>query len=42
VIFLYSQDQIEAVRLDRVRGLRPDARGALWNIWELWIPADRR
>lgn len=42
VIFLYSQDQIEAVRLDRVRGLRPDARGILWNIWELWIPPERR
>ena len=42
VIFLYSQDQIEAVRLDRVRGLRPDARGALWNIWDLWISPERR
>ncbi|MBY6277601.1 peptide-binding protein [Symbiobacterium thermophilum] len=42
VIFLYSQDQIEAVRLDRVRGLRPDARGALWNVWELWIASGRR
>jgi len=42
VIFLYSQDQIEAVRLDRVRGLRPDARGSLWSIWELWIAPERR
>lgn len=42
VIFLYSQDQLEAVRLDRVRGLRPDARGSLWNIWELWIASGSR
>lgn len=41
-IFLYSEHDLEAVRTDRVRGLRPDARGALWNITELWIPPDRQ
>lgn len=41
-IFLYSQHQIDAVRTDRVRGLRPDGRGSLWNIWELWLAPERR
>lgn len=38
--FLYSQNNIEVVRKDKVQGLKPDARGALWNIWELWIPTN--
>lgn len=41
-VFLYSQNVIDAVRADRVKGLKPDARGTLWNIWELWIPADKQ
>lgn len=41
-VFLYSQNTIEAVRSDKLKGLKPDARGALWNIWELWIPADKQ
>jgi len=41
-IFLYSEHELEAVRTDRIRGLRPDARGALWNIWELWIPPEKQ
>lgn len=40
--FLYSQNVIDAVRTDKVKGLKPDARGTLWNIWELWIPKDRQ
>jgi peptide/nickel transport system substrate-binding protein len=41
-VFLYSQNTIEAVRTDKVMGLKPDARGALWNIWELWIPQNKQ
>lgn len=40
--FLYSQNVIDAVRTDRVQGLNPDARGTLWNTWELWIPKDKQ
>ena len=39
-IFLYAQNDIDAIRVDRVKGLKPDARGPLWNIWELWIPKE--
>jgi peptide/nickel transport system substrate-binding protein len=39
-VFLYSQNVIDAVREDRVKGIKADARGTLWNIWELWIPKD--
>lgn len=39
-IFLYSQNVIDAVRTDKVQGLKPDSRGTLWNIWELWIPKE--
>jgi peptide/nickel transport system substrate-binding protein len=41
-IFLYSQNVVDAVRQDKVMGLKPDARGTLWNIWELWIPKDKQ
>lgn len=41
-VFLYSQNDTEALRTDRVKGVRPDARGTLWNIWELWIPKDKQ
>ncbi|MFZ5814964.1 MAG: peptide-binding protein [Bacillota bacterium] len=41
-IFLYSQNVIDAVRIDRIQGLKPDARGTLWNIWELWIPKEKQ
>jgi peptide/nickel transport system substrate-binding protein len=41
-VFLYSQNVIDGVRTDRVQGLKPDARGTLWNIWELWIPKDKQ
>ncbi len=41
-IFLYAQNELEAVRTDRVKGLKPDARGVLWNIWELWIPKEKQ
>lgn len=37
-IFLYSQNSIEVIRQDKLQGLKPDARGSLWNIYELWIP----
>jgi len=40
--FLYSQNKIDAMRQDRIKGLKPDARGSLWNIWELWIPKDEQ
>ncbi len=36
-IFLYSKNNIDAMRTDKVQGLKPDARGMLWNIHELWI-----
>lgn len=41
-LFLYAEDGVAGVRSDRLRGLEPDVRGALWNIWEWWIPADRQ
>jgi len=41
-IFLYSQNDIDALRADRIKGLKPDARGSLWNIWELWIPKEKQ
>jgi len=41
-IFLYSQNVVDGVRADRLQGLKPDARGTLWNIWELWIPKDKQ
>lgn len=41
-IFLYSQNVVDAVRQDKVLGLKPDARGTLWNIWELWIPKNKQ
>lgn len=41
-VFLYAEDEVAGVRADRVRGLAPDVRGALWNIWEWWIPAERQ
>ncbi|MFZ5825184.1 MAG: peptide-binding protein [Bacillota bacterium] len=41
-IFLYSQNAIDAVRTDKVQGLKPDARGTLWNVWELWIAKDKQ
>lgn len=41
-VFLYSQNDIEAMRTDRVKGVRADARGMLWNIWELWIPQNKQ
>lgn len=41
-VFLYSQNVVDAVRTDRISGLRPDARGTLWNIWDLWIPAAKQ
>lgn len=40
--FLYSENVIDVVRTDRVQGLKPDARGSLWNIWELWIPKSKQ
>jgi peptide/nickel transport system substrate-binding protein len=40
-IFLYSQNVVDAVRTDKVHGLNPDARGTLWNIWELHIPKEK-
>lgn len=36
-IFLYSKNNIDAMRTDKVRGVKPDARGMLWNIHEIWI-----
>lgn len=41
-VFLYSQNTVEAVRSDKLKGLKPDARGAIWNIWELWIPESKQ
>ena len=38
-LFLYAEDEVAGVRADRLRGLAPDVRGALWNIWQWWIPA---
>lgn len=35
-LFLYSQNEIEVASL-RLQGLRPDGRGLLWNIHELWL-----
>lgn len=41
-LFLYSANEVEVVSL-RVRGVKPDARGLLWNIHELWLePPGRR
>lgn len=39
-LFLYSERDIELVSA-RVRGLRPDGRGALWNLHELWLDGGR-
>lgn len=39
-IFLYSQNDMVAVST-RVQGLKPDIRGALWNIEELWLAPAR-
>ncbi len=41
-VFLYSQNVVDGVRSDRIQGLKPDARGTLWNTWELWIPKDKQ
>jgi peptide/nickel transport system substrate-binding protein len=37
-IFLYSQNEIDALRTDKVMGAKPDARGSLWNLYEWSIP----
>jgi peptide/nickel transport system substrate-binding protein len=37
-VFLYAENEVEAVREQRVKGLKPGARGLLWNIHEWWIP----
>lgn len=39
-IFLYTQNDIDAVRDNKLKGLKPDARGLFWNIHELWIPQE--
>lgn len=41
-VFLYSQNTVEAVRSDKLKGLKPDVRGAIWNIWEIWIPESKQ
>ncbi|HWI53638.1 MAG TPA: ABC transporter substrate-binding protein [Symbiobacteriaceae bacterium] len=41
-LFLYAESDLAGVRTDRVRGVAPDARGALWNIWQWWIPAEQQ
>lgn len=41
-VFLYSQNVVDAVRTDKIQGLKPDDRGTLWNIWELWIPKEKQ
>lgn len=35
-LFLYAPHGVEVVS-GRVRGLRPDRRGALWNLHQLWL-----
>jgi peptide/nickel transport system substrate-binding protein len=44
-VFLYSQNDIDAYRSDKVYGVKPDARSALtytWNIHEWWIPKGKQ
>lgn len=33
-LFLYAENEVVAVRADRIRGVKPDTRGAFWNIQE--------
>lgn len=35
-LFLYTQNEVE-VASRRIQGLKPDARGLLWNVHELWL-----
>jgi peptide/nickel transport system substrate-binding protein len=37
-VFLYAENELEAVREQRVQGWKPGAGGTLWNIYEWWIP----
>jgi peptide/nickel transport system substrate-binding protein len=37
VLYLYAENEVEAVRVGRIRGVRPDPRGLSWNVWEWWI-----
>lgn len=41
-LFLYAESDLAGVRSDRVRGVAPDVRGALWNIWQWWIPGQKQ
>lgn len=41
-LFLYAESDLAGLRSDRIRGTAPDVRGALWNIWEWWIPKERQ
>jgi peptide/nickel transport system substrate-binding protein len=37
VLYLYTENQVEAINVERVQGARPDPRGLLWNIEAWWI-----
>jgi len=41
-LFLYVENEVAGVRSDRLRGVKADARGALWNVWEWWIPEEKQ
>jgi peptide/nickel transport system substrate-binding protein len=39
-LFLYAQNEVVAIRTDRVRGLPAEAAGDLWQIWQWWLAAN--